>query len=209
MANADGRQFALVYRMKVERFVPVGVRQGMIRPVEWCPDKPGEWPRRGGRRRLELERLASLLRVRMNPDNQPQMSRNCVAVCAVIDAGVEKDPPISSQALDKSIRHGASVVIGVNESDNQWQQADYVQLANDVTLYVPEPCRRFAAAVPVGMNHVSRQGGRDARCLNIVEEHACAVKDRHFSEKCAAADVRVAGEMVNRHHESRGENGRY
>ena len=62
-ADPNGRQFVLVHGMKVERFVPVGVRQGMLRPIKWGPEKSREGPWRGGGRRFKLERRASLLRV--------------------------------------------------------------------------------------------------------------------------------------------------
>ena len=48
-----------------------------------------------------------------------------------------KDPSISSQALDKSICHGASVVIRMYKSDTYWQRADDMQLEDDVTLDIP------------------------------------------------------------------------
>ncbi len=52
-------------------------------------------------------------------------------------------------------------MIGVDESDNQRERADDVQLADDIALIVPEAGRRFGAGVSMGMDHISRKGGRD------------------------------------------------
>ena len=132
----------------------------------------------------------------MNPDDQPRSARNRVTVNAIIEAGVVEDPSISRQSLDESVGHGASVMIGMDKSDNQRQRADDMQLADDVRLNVPKPGCRFSAAVTVGMNHISRQRGRYTRCPDVVEQRARAVNDcrtiRQLTEKGAAVDIRVA-----------------
>jgi hypothetical protein len=119
----------------------------------------------------------------MKPDDQLRSAWNCVAVNAIIDAGVVEDPSISRQSLHESVCHRASVKIGMDKSDNQRQRADDMQLADDVKLNVPEPGCRFSAAVKVGMNHISRQ--RDV------------IPDARMWSSSALAPSMTVGQSVN------------
>jgi hypothetical protein len=93
----------------------------------------------------------------MHLDDEPAAVSKGVTKGGVLDHLIRDEPPVQFEFIDELKGDCATVVVWVDERDDDQEQAGEPELQDNCSLQLPESACRLGAIVVPGMDKISRQ----------------------------------------------------